>query len=97
MHGAEVDVPVLAIAAGLVGRASAFEAMRARVAPAVGSDLPAAGATRTTERGFRSLFVEGMTHIDPLTAADDGARNPVPGLLSDFARDNTRGAVTLAP
>ncbi len=97
MHGAEVDVPVLAIAAGLVGRVSAFEGMRARVAPTVGSDLPAAGATRMTERGFRSLFVEGMTHIDPLTAADDGTRNPVPGLVSDFARDNTRGTVALTP
>lgn len=97
MHGAAIDVPVLAISAGLVGRANAFEAMRARVAATVGGDLPAAGATRDTERGFRALHVAGMTHIDPLTAADDGTRNPVPGLLSDFARDNTRGAVALAP
>jgi hypothetical protein len=97
IHGAAVDVPVLAIAAGLVGRANAFEGMRARVAPTVGADLPAAGADRMSERGFRALLVPGMTHLDPLTGADDGTRNPVPGLLSDFVRDNTRGTVSLAP
>lgn len=96
-HGREVDVPVLAIAAGLVGRAEAFAGLRARVAATVGADLPAAGATRSMDRGFRATFVPGMTHIDPLTAADDGARNPVPGLLATFAADNTRGTVTPAP
>lgn len=93
IHGRAVDVPVLAIAAGLVGRANAFEGMRARVAPTVGADLPAAGADRMSERGFRALLVPGMTHLDPLTGADDGTRNPVPGLVSDFVRDNTRGTV----
>ncbi|MDO9017734.1 MAG: hypothetical protein Q8S73_04270 [Deltaproteobacteria bacterium] len=97
IHGASVDVPVLAIAAGLVGRANAFEGMRARVAPTVGADLPAAGADRMSERGFRALLVPGMTHLDPLTGADDGTRNPVPGLLSDFVRDNTRGTVMVGP
>lgn len=96
-HGAEVDVPVLAVATALVGRASAFEGMRARVAPTVGADLPAAGADRMSERGFRALFVPGMTHLDPLTGDDDGVRNPVPGLVAGFVRDNTRGTVTLAP
>ena len=96
-HGAEVDVPVLAIAAGLVGRASAFEGLRARVAPTVGADLPAAGTDRRTDRGFRALLVPGMTHLDPLTGADDGARNPVPGLVAGFVADSTRGAVTPTP
>ena len=97
MHGAEIDVPVLAIAAGLVGRAEAFEGLRARLAPTVGADLPAGGSDRRGEQGFHSLFVPGMTHLDPLTGADDGTRNPVPGLLSAFVADNTRGTVTLAP
>jgi pimeloyl-ACP methyl ester carboxylesterase len=96
-HGAEVDVPVLAIAAALVGRASAFEGMRARLSPTVGADLPAAGSDRMSERGFRSLFVPGMTHLDPITGADDGVRNPVPGLVAAFVRDNTRGTIAPAP
>jgi len=36
-----------------------------------------------------------MTHLDPITGADDGARNPVPGLVATFVHDNTRGTVVL--
>jgi pimeloyl-ACP methyl ester carboxylesterase len=93
MHGAEIDVPVLGIATALVGRANAYDRVRDRVAASIGTDLPAAGATRMTERGFRSTFIPRMTHIDPLTA-DDVPENPVPGQVFTFTAENTAGEVT---
>lgn len=96
-RGAEVDVPVLGIATALVGRASAFNAIRARVAPALGADLPNADATRDREEAFRATFVPRMTHIDPLTADADNPANPVPGDVLAFALRATTGAVTPTP
>lgn len=95
LHGRAVDVPVLGIATALVGSAEAFTAMRARLAPTVGDDLPAAGATRSDPRGFEALFVPGMTHLDPLSGDDDNPTNAVPARVLRFVTDNTRGAVTL--
>lgn len=97
LHDREIDVPVLGIATALVGRADAFERVRARVAPTVGSDLPAAGANRSSAAAFRAVHVAGMSHIDPLTAADGNPDNPVPGLVFDFATAATTGTVTPTP
>lgn len=97
MHGGEIDVPVLAIATALVGRADAFDRMRARIAPALGADLPNAGATRAQAQAFRASFVPRMTHIDPLTADGDNPENPVPGEVLSFAVAATRGSTTPAP
>lgn len=96
-HGAEIDVPVLAIATALVGRASAFDAMRARLAPTLGADLPNAGAARDREEAFRASFVPRMTHIDPITADADNPANPVPADVLAFALRATRGAFTPTP
>ncbi len=95
-HDADVDVPVLAVSAALTGGTSAFDGMRARLAP-VGSDLPNAGAARTVEAAFHAVFVPGMSHLDAITGADDGTRNPVPGLVDAFARATTAGVVTVGP
>lgn len=97
MHGGAIDVPVLGIGTAFVSRASAFDAMRARVAPTLGADLPNAGLARTDERAFRATHVPGMTHIDPLSADGENPANPVPGEVLTFALRATTGAVTVAP
>jgi hypothetical protein len=97
LHGRNVDVPVLGIATAFVARATAYDRVRDRVAATVGSDLPAAGATRAMPTAFRALAVARMTHIDPLTAADDNAENPVPEAVLGFATGATRATVTPTP
>ena len=92
-----MDVPLLGVATAFTARASAYDRARDRMAAAVGSDLPAAGATRAMEAAYRAIAVPGMTHIDPLTAADDNPANPVPEALLSFATGATRGTVTPAP
>ena len=96
-HGREVDVPVLGIAAGLVVRATAYDRLRDRIAPTVGADLPAAGATRAMTTAFRSMAAARMTHIDPISGADGNADNPVPEAVFTFVTGATRGAVTPTP
>jgi hypothetical protein len=96
-HGREVDVPLLGVATAFTARASAYDRARDRMAAAVGSDLPAAGAMRAMEAAYRAIAVPGMTHIDPLTAADDNPANPVPEARLSFATGATRGTVTPAP
>ena len=93
--GALVDAPVLAIAAALSPPAR-YEDMRARIAP-VGDGRPNAGATRDTDAGFSVLDATGMTHIDPLSAADTD-RNVVPETILAFVYANAEPgtlAVTL--
>ncbi len=94
MHGGEIDVPVLGISAALVGSAEAYERVRMRVAPTIGSDLPAAGATRSDARAFQAVHMARMTHLDPLTGDDDDARNPVPARVFSFVRAATAGSAT---
>jgi hypothetical protein len=96
-HGAEIDVPVYAVATELVGSAQPFERMRARLAPALGSDLPNAGATRDRVEAFQPTFVPRMTHIDPLSGDRDNPANTVPAELLAFARRATSGEATPTP
>lgn len=75
MHGRAMDLPVLALSASLVGGPSGdpkpFLPLRALLANApLGAGRPLAGTARTDERAFRIVSAGGMTHIDPLTAAD---------------------------
>lgn len=93
--GGQVDVPVLGIAAALVGNASAFDVVRARLSSTVGTGRPNAGATRAEDRGFRALAVPGMAHLDPVAAGDENPANVVPGEVARFAASNTTGSVTL--
>ncbi|MCS6800149.1 MAG: lysophospholipase [Myxococcota bacterium] len=76
------DAPVLAVAAGLVP-VEAYRSLPTRLAPRIGEDRPAAGASRDESRALRVLDATHMTHVDPLTAAD-GPRNPVPSALLEF-------------
>jgi hypothetical protein len=94
-HGGEIDVPVLGVSTALTGSASAFDPVRSVITATVGAGRPNAGATRMEESGFRAMFVPGMTHIDPLTAVDDGTRNPVPGAVQQFAESNTANTVSI--
>lgn len=93
-RGAEVDVPVLAISAGLVGRASAFDALRTRLAPTLGAGLPAAGMTRDAAAAFTAIHAARMTHLDPITA-DDRPGNVVPERVSAFVTAATASTVTV--
>jgi hypothetical protein len=96
-HGREVDVPVLGISTALVARADAFDRVRMRVAQSLGSDLPAAGLPRTSPMAFRAMHVPRMTHLDPLTGADDNPENPVPEAVLRFVMGATTGTTTPLP
>jgi dienelactone hydrolase len=95
--GAAVDAPILAVAAALAPP-ERYDGVRMRAAPVAGEGRPNAGATRTTEAGFRVVDVSTtQTHIDPLTAAD-GPSNPVPAAIVEFILTNSvagRMTVTL--
>lgn len=95
MHGGDIDVPVLAVAAALTSSPGTYDGVRARIAQTVGADLPAAGAARTEPRAFSLLTVPGMTHIDPLTADADHPQNPIPMNLLSLVESSTRGTVTV--
>ncbi len=97
MHGREIDVPVLGVAAALTGSAAVYDRVRSRVASTVGADLPAAGANRSDARAFRAVHVPRMTHIDPISGADGNPDNPVPELVFNFATASTAGTVTPTP
>jgi hypothetical protein len=94
MHGAEIDVPVMGISAALVGRSDAFDRVRERVASTLGSDLPAGGAPRSSPMAFRAMHVSRMTHLDPLTGADNNPENPVPDAVLNFVTSATAGNIT---
>lgn len=109
VHGQKMDLPILALSASLVGRGngdtSAYDALRDLVrATPVGSKHPGrpkAGATRDTPDGFEVVAHPGMTHIDPLMAADHpsvGTGRLWYDKLRDFALKNTpSGGVVIAP
>ena len=83
-HGAEIDAPILAVAAALTlddpkatpPTAHQYDALAAMVAKtAIGPDRPLAGTPRTDPRAFNVLAKPTFTHVDPVQAADvrDGA------------------------
>lgn len=80
VHGATIDLPILAAAAGLVPDPESWDKLRALVADVpIGPDRPLAGTPRTSEDAFKVIPVEELTHIDPLSGADTGA-----GLVSSW-------------
>ena len=87
--GALIDAPVLAIAADLVGDPTRYEAIRDRVAPAVGEGRPAAGVTRDDPRAFRIVDATDLAHLDVVFAGDESADNPMPAAIEDFLREHT--------
>jgi hypothetical protein len=69
-HGREIDLPIFAHAAGLLGGdLTRFDRLRSLVAP-IGPGRPHSGEARTADTAFRSLSSPGFSHIDPLVGAD---------------------------
>ncbi len=94
--GAEIDAPILAVAAGLLAP-NDYEALRARVAPVVGAGRLQAGATRDQSLGFSIVDVSStFGHLDPVTAPDS-AQNPIPEAIIQFVLDNTETGSILIP
>ena len=80
VHGASMDLPILAVAAGLVPDPASWDKLRALVAGVpIGPGRPLAGTPRTDEDAFGVVDVHQITHIDPLSGADTGA-----GLVSGW-------------
>ena len=74
-HGRSLDLPILALAAGLAGKGSgdqhAYDALRQLVdAVPIGPGRPQAGLPRTRAEAFRVLAYPQLTHIDPILGAD---------------------------
>lgn len=75
IHGRTLELPILALAAGLVGRGGgdqrAYDALRRLVdAVPIGPGRPMAGLPRSMPDAFRVLAYPQLTHIDPLMGAD---------------------------
>lgn len=99
-HGASMDLPMLAAAAGLVPDPASWDKLRALVKDVpIGEGRPLAGTPRSAEGAFKVVDVHELTHIDPLSGADTGK-----GVVSewydalvDFGMKNTpSGGVTVA-
>jgi hypothetical protein len=69
-HGAEIQCPVMVMAAGLVQDASAYDALKA-ILPPVGAGRPGGGALRNNIAGYEGLSYPMLSHLDPLSGADD--------------------------
>ncbi|MBX3251428.1 MAG: hypothetical protein KF901_29895 [Myxococcales bacterium] len=94
--GALVDAPILAIANALVGDATRYEAIRDRVASAIGEGRPHAGTTRDDALAFQIVDAVEMEHLDPVLADETVAGNPVPAAVIDFVRAHVaEGTVAL--
>lgn len=82
--GPRMDAPVLAVACALVGDVDAYEAVRARIAPAIGEGRPAAGTSRDVDAAFAIVDATSLAHLDP-GLAGDASRNPTIGAALAFA------------
>ncbi len=73
-HGAKMDLPILAAAAGLVPDPASWDKLKGLVADVpIGPGRPLAGTPRTSEDAFHVFDVSELTHIDPLAGADTGS------------------------
>ena len=93
--GAAIDAPVLAVAAGLIGDASRYEQLRARLASPVGDGRPQAGATRDTEAGFEIVDAIDLAHLDPTLSSDTTTNPTIPETLEFVQRNAAPGGVTI--
>lgn len=98
--GDQIDTPVLCIAAELVGDVAECDAIRTRVAPALGAGRSYAGFGRGAagEDGpaFRVLDVTTMAHLDPLVAVDHSF-NPVPAKIEQLITEHTGFGTFIVP
>lgn len=76
-HGAEMDLPIYAFAAGLLGGDTKnFDALKTLVSSGkgvIGDGRPLAGKPRSDKDAFRAEGEAKLTHIDPLVGVDDSA------------------------
>jgi hypothetical protein len=89
------DAPILCIPAFLF-KASDCAAVVPRVAATLGAGRPGAGATRTSDAGFKTLPLTGFSHLDPLTSMVR-PDNPVPAAILDFVTANSPAGTTAVP
>ena len=69
-NGAAIDVPILAYALALIGKASAFDALKATVAQTIGAGRPSAGKTRSDPDAFTAVALPQLQHVDGVAGAD---------------------------
>ncbi len=81
--GAAIDLPILAVACGLIGDPARYDELRARLTTPVGAGRPAAGATRDTDAGLRVVDATDLAHLDP-NLSSDRAANPTIEETSTF-------------
>lgn len=100
-RSAEVDLPVLAVAAGigLIPTPEPYELYRSRLAPEVGADRPRGGAGRESmdldESGFAIWVLEDYAHDDLVHASHLAADDELYRPLLDWILDNTAGSIQL--
>lgn len=102
-HGAAIDVPVLAMAAGLtadgkgLSTAKAYDKLRAMLGDKpVGAGRALAGVPRSDPRAYQLLVRPSFTHIDPLMARDQGEGKAWYDALFSFVKSATKdGAVSV--
>jgi pimeloyl-ACP methyl ester carboxylesterase len=93
--GAEIDVPILAVATSLISPTD-YESLRARVAQTIGVG-PNTGATRNEEAGFSVLDLSAtFGHLDPVTAPDS-EQNPIPERVFQFVLSNVEAGTITVP
>lgn len=95
-HGAALDLPVLAFAAGLVEEAR-FDKLRAMLTKPIGEGRPLAGTPRSDPRAYKLIVRRDFTHIDPLQAADAGDGRVWYDELAAFVTANTPAGGVLVP
>ena len=97
-HGAAIDVPIFAAAFRLVGSASAFDKLRALVAP-IGAGRPLAGRLRSDPDAFLAKEYRDLAHIDGLVGADlpGGAAAAFYDDLLAFVRKQTPEGGVIVP
>ncbi|MCZ6805675.1 MAG: hypothetical protein O7F08_01875, partial [Deltaproteobacteria bacterium] len=87
------DAPVLCI---LARNADRCEAIKDRIAPALGEGRPQEGATRDSNLGLTIIEGTDMAHLDVILSDERSAANPVPGAIGSFLETHVGpGTVTL--
>ncbi len=93
--GAAIDAPILAVACGLIGDPSRYDALRDRISAPVGDGRPQAGATRDEAAGLTIVDAVEIAHLDPTLSSDPDANATIPETLSFVGLHAAAGGVTV--
>jgi pimeloyl-ACP methyl ester carboxylesterase len=93
--GAAIDAPILAVACGLIGDPSRYEALRDRIPTPVGDGRPQAGATREEAAGLTIVDAVDIAHLDPTLSSDGSANATIPETLAFVGLHAAAGGVTV--